>query len=218
MSTPCGTAHEPWPWQPLRSASRTPSARPQAMALPSLPAWPANTASRIAGSCSRTIAALPPKPLQASSNASQARCSSRPSGRRMLTPSTRSCASHHSSCTRASREQRGAGALGGGLQRRHQRHAGALRQRVHAAHRVAGVEKAVEQLERDAVTLLQRIERRCNCLGVCGHEVRRRAAMRLGLDVGGEACGAVVVHAGRALHRGAGGGDEARRQRGRALR
>ena len=55
--------------------------QPTLMALPSLPVWPANSASRISGSSSRTMAGLPPKPLQARMIASQARCSSVPSGR-----------------------------------------------------------------------------------------------------------------------------------------
>ena len=38
----------------------------------------------------------------------------------------------------------------------------------------------------------------------CGDEVRRSAIMRLGLDVGSEARGAVVVHTGSTLHGGAG--------------
>ena len=45
------------------AASRAPSARPQAIALPSLPVCPAKGASRISGSSSRTMAVLPPKPL-----------------------------------------------------------------------------------------------------------------------------------------------------------
>ena len=71
------------------------------MALPSLPVWPANSAPRISGSHSATIAALPPKPLQASSSARQPRCSTSPSGRSKPTPITWSAPSHHNSCTRA---------------------------------------------------------------------------------------------------------------------
>ena len=114
-------------------------------------------------------------------------------------------------------QQHRAGLGGCRLQRGHQRRAGALRQRVHAAQAVAGVEKAVQQLKAQAVALLQRVHGRADGLRVGGCQLGGSAASGLGLDVGGKARGRIVVNTRRPLHRRASRRDEARRQRGGAL-
>ena len=112
-------------------------------------------------------------------------------------------------CARAQRRR---------IERADQRGAGALRHRVHAERAVARVDEALQQLEADAVLRPEPVERRPDRFGVRGDEMRRRATVRLGPDVVREARRAVVEHAGGALHRGAGGRDEARGQRGRTPR
>ncbi len=116
------------------------------------------------------------------------------------------------------REHRDAGRLHCGLQARHQRRAGLLRQRVHAVPAVAGIEKTIEHDPVEPVPRLQRIERRADRFRVRLDQRRGRIAMRLGLDVRGEAIGAVVDDALRPLCTRVRRGDEAGRQRRRAAR
>jgi hypothetical protein len=113
------------------------------------------------------------------------------------------------------REHGDARGLDSGLQRSHQCGAGLLRQRVHAVHAVARVEKAVEQRPCEAVAFLQRVERGPDGVRIGVDQRGRRTPVRLGLDVGREARGAVAGHAVFALRARAGRGNETRRQRGR---
>ena len=115
-------------------------------------------------------------------------------------------------------QQRCTGSLRGRVERRDQCSPGALRQRVHAAHRVARIEEAVEQLERETVATFERVDCRADGLGVRRNQVRRCAAVRLALDVGREAFDAVVGHPCGALDARSGGGDEAGAQCRAALR
>ena len=107
-----------------------------------------------------------------------------------------------------------AGGTGDLLKPRHQRRASAFGQRMHAAHAVAGVQKAVQHFKADAV-LLQRVNGRADRLRIGAHQVRRGLAMRLGLNVLGKGF-AGVVDAQRLLQARAGRRDEARGQRCRA--
>ena len=71
-------------------------------------------------------------------------------------------------------------------QSRGQRRARTLRQRVHPGRAVAGVEKAVEHLERQAL-LLERVDHGGDPARVDADQYRVGVAMGLGGDVGGEA-------------------------------
>ena len=89
---------------------------------------------------------------------------------------------------------------------------------MHAPQAVAGVQKPVQHLQRDAVSLGQLVQCWPNGLRVGLNQMRRCSAMRLGLNVLGKQSRAVAADAGFALHAGARCRDKARGQRGRAAR
>ena len=105
----------------------------------------------------------------------------------------------------------GASGLRRTFQSRHQRSAGALGHRVHAAHPVAGVQKAVQHFKGDAVVRFQRINRLRHGLGISAHQMWRGVAMGFGLHVLRKQ-GAGVFNAQRLLQARARCRDKARRQ------
>ena len=107
----------------------------------------------------------------------------------------------------------GASGLRGTFQSRHQRSAGALGHGVHAAHPVAGVQKAVQHFKGDAVARFQRINRLRNGLGISAHQMGRGVAMGFGLHVLRKQA-AVIFNAQRLLQARTGCRDKARRQGG----
>ena len=106
-----------------------------------------------------------------------------------------------------------AGGLGRGQQPGHQGGTGALGDGVHAVAAVAGIQEAVQHRERDAVAVGQPLQRRAGGGGDAQRLGRVGLPGGLAGDVGGKQGGGVVDALG-ALEPGAGGGDEAGRQRG----
>ena len=103
----------------------------------------------------------------------------------------------------------------GGEQRALELLAGAVRRAVHAQHRVARVEEALDELELDAVAVGEPLDRRSRGPrdGVDDPAVGR--ALRLAPDVRGEELRR-ILDAERALEARTGGGDEGGRERGAA--
>ena len=113
-------------------------------------------------------------------------------------------------------EQVSTGGQGGPFQLGHQRSTCFFWHGVHAPQAVAGVQKTVQHLQRDAVPPGQLVQCRADGLGVGLNQMRRCRAMRLGLNVLGKQRRAVAADASLALHAGGRRRDEARGQRGGA--